>query len=410
MMRILYHHRTLAEGAEGVHIQEMVAAFRALGHEVLVAALVGDESTARSKKRRWWSGVSRIIPDHVYELAELIYNVANKRALLRAMRSFQPHFVYDRYNTYSTAAVEAGQRLAIPVLLEVNSPLALERIMYDRHRLRFPRLAQHYESRICNAADHVFAVSTPLRDFLVRHRSVPESKITVLVNGANPVKFAPGLPGTAIRERFGLGQRTVIGFVGCLRPWHGFDLLLEAFSSIVRERLDVHLLVVGDGPLDGELRERVRHLQIQDRVTFAGGVDYSVVQEYLAAMNIGVTARATFYASPMKILEYMAMALPTVAPRMPNICDILEDGKEGLLFRPDDPESLAAALRELSQNPELARQLGAAARRKVETELNWRNNAARVLERAERLRESRPIARTPGPRTPGVLQEPGSKP
>jgi len=385
LVRILYHHRTLGDGAEGIHVREMVSAFRGLGHEVRVAALVGEQSNGASNNRSRWSSVSRLLPRGVYELAEVGYNVIGRRAVSRAIRQFQPDFVYDRYNSYSTAAVGAARGHGVPVLLEVNSPVVFERRAYGTRPLLFPGLAKRCERWICSCADHVFAVSTPLKEFLVSDRGVPESNITVLPNAANPQAFDLALDGTPIRRQLDIGHRTVIGFVGILRPWHGLDILLTAFSKLVACPQDLHLLLVGDGPMEPVLKDKVHRLNLGGRVTFTGRVSHASVQDYVAAMDIAVSPRATFYASPMKILEYMAMGVATVAPRMPNICDILEDGKDSLLFDPEDAESLAHALQTLVTHPSKARQLGAAARKKVETRFNWTRNAQRVIDRARSL-------------------------
>ena len=147
-MKILYHHRTLADGAEGIHIREMIKAFRAIGHEVRVVALVGENSEGRGgahKKQRRWSWFGRLIPNGAYELAELGYNLFGDRAVSQAIRAFRPDFIYDRYNSYCSAAVNAGTRARVPVFLEVNAPVAYERATFDGPALRLPRLAQRYE-------------------------------------------------------------------------------------------------------------------------------------------------------------------------------------------------------------------------------------------------------------------------
>ena len=300
------------------------------------------------------------MPRGIYELAELGYNFVGRRTIARAIREFQPHFVYDRYNSYTTCAVAAGRRAGLPVVLEVNAPVAWERIAYENRRLAFPRLAQWFERTACNLADHVFAVSTPLKEFLVSQRQVPAEKITVLPNGANPETFDPHCDGQAVRRRYGIGERTVIGFVGILRPWHGIEMLLKAFSQLIERDPRVHLLLLGDGPSQAALTAMAHDLKLDDRVTFAGRVGHADVSSHIAAMDIAVSPQATFYASPMKILEYMAIGRPTVAPRMPNILDILEDGKDCCLFEPGNATSLAEALVTMAGDLPRARELGAA--------------------------------------------------
>ena len=82
----------------------------------------------------------------------------------------------------------------------------------------------------------------------------------------------------------------------------------------------------------------------------------------------------------MKILEYMSMGKPVVAPRMSNIEDLISDGEDGLLFTPGDASELGAILRCLEQDRALRERLGRAARLKVERERNWQRNACNVIE------------------------------
>jgi glycosyltransferase involved in cell wall biosynthesis len=384
-LRILYHHRTLGDGAEGIHIREMVNAFRDLGHDVRVVSLVGDNTRPTVPGARRWSRLAKRIPSSAYELAELAYNVVGRRALAKAVREFEPDAIYDRYNSYSTAAVTVGRRAGLPILLEVNSPVAYERTEYEHLKLKLPRLAKRYERRICTGADHVFAVSTPLRDYLVREYHLPDTHVTVLPNGANPKTFHPNVSSERVRARYGLDGRVVVGFVGILRPWHGVEMLIDAIAALCRQWPDLHLLIVGDGPIQQELEHRAERMQVRDRMTFTGRVAHDEVREHVAAMDVAVSPRATFYASPMKLLEYMALAKPVVAPDLANIRDILEHGVTGLLFEPERVEDLTSQLRRLLQDRDLRHGLGMEARRRIESRFNWRYNAQRVTDSIERL-------------------------
>ena len=199
-MKILYHHRTMADGAEGIHIAEIVKALRALGHQVQVVALAGDPTRPAPARAAGVGGLRKLIPASAYELAELGYNVVGYGRMLAAIRTFKPDVIYDRYNSYSTAALHAARRARLPLLLEVNAPVAYERNVYEHLQLRFPRLARRYESRILGGADCIFVVSTPLRCHLVDKIGVDASKIVVLPNGVDPDVFAPA-SGDAGRDR-----------------------------------------------------------------------------------------------------------------------------------------------------------------------------------------------------------------
>lgn len=392
-MKALYHHRTLGDGAEGIHIREIIDALRDQGHEVRVVAMVGEEAgkgQQKGKKQRKWQGIADLMPGHVYELAEIGYNFVAKRNCLAAAREFPPDFVYDRYNSYSIGAIQAARTLRVPAILEVNAPIAYERAAYgESNPIKFPGLAVRYERKICARADHIFVVSTPLKEFLMRERGVPAEKVTVLPNGANPESFRPDLDGSSVREQYKLGDGLVLGFVGVLRPWHGVDMLLKSTAALVGEGRDLRVLIVGDGPIEAELKQLAGELGIADRVAFTGRIPHKEMGKHVAAMDIAVSPRATFYASPMKILEYMAMGLPSIGPRMANIEDILTDGEEGMLFEADDESSLRSAVERLTRDRETAAEMGAKARRKVERELNWARNARAVVDVVEGLQEGK---------------------
>jgi glycosyltransferase involved in cell wall biosynthesis len=88
----------------------------------------------------------------------------------------------------------------------------------------------------------------------------------------------------------------------------------------------------------------------------------------------------------MKVPEYMATGMAVVAPRMPNVADLVDDGRTGVLFTPEDPGSLARALGELARSPERRYRLAAAARQEILDHRSWERVAARVLGSLEELR------------------------
>lgn len=379
-MRVLYHHRTLGDGAEGVHVREMVRALRALGHEVHVSALVGEPASHDTRERRRWLSLSRNIPEAAYEVAELAYNFVGRRRVARDIADFRPHFVYDRYNSYSTAAVAAARRAGLPLILEVNAPVVYERTAYEHLQLRWPRLALRYERRILNAATHIVAVSTPLKDYLVATHGVPPAKVTVMPNGADPHNFHPGISRTPVRAALGLGEDDVlVGFSGNARPWHGLTLALEALVQLLPTQPRLQLMILGGGPSEPLLRQLASAQGAAGHVHFVERVDHADVPSYLAAMDIALSPRATFYASPLKIVESMAMGTAIVAPGTPNIEDLLTHEQSALLFEPESVHALRSAIARLVADRPLRGRLGAEARRLVEERFNWRAIADRTV-------------------------------
>jgi glycosyltransferase involved in cell wall biosynthesis len=177
-----------------------------------------------------------------------------------------------------------------------------------------------------------------------------------------------------------------VGFTGILRPWHGVDLLLEAIARLHTHRLNIRVLVVGDGPSQSALKTWAHDHNLDSVVTFTGRVGYEQIPEYLSAMDIGVSPRSTFYASPMKVPEYMATGLAVVAPRMPNIEDLIVDGRTGLLFTPEDAGELAHSIERLASDRGLVTRIATAARVAINTGRTWSHNAAQVVNLVTQLR------------------------
>src|SRR5438034_7077207 len=119
-MKILYHHRTLGDGAEGIHVSSMVEAFRGLGHEVRVASLIGETTNSSTPRTRFLGFLSRCAPRSAYEAMELAYSVIGYRMLVSQIRRWKPDLIYERYTLFNLAGLAAAKRSLIPLVLEVN--------------------------------------------------------------------------------------------------------------------------------------------------------------------------------------------------------------------------------------------------------------------------------------------------
>jgi glycosyltransferase involved in cell wall biosynthesis len=121
--------------------------------------------------------------------------------------------------------------------------------------------------------------------------------------------------------------------------------------------------------------------QVADRIVITGRVAHESMPDYVAAMDVAVVAHdRTGVASPMKLLEYMAMGKAVVAPRLANIVDLVENEATGLLFPPGDATALGAAIRRLASDEGLRARLGREARVVIEQTRNWHRNAERVVQ------------------------------
>jgi rhamnosyl/mannosyltransferase len=214
-----------------------------------------------------------------------------------------------------------------------------------------------------------YAATSPA---LGRHRA----KVRVLPYGIPAADFAAADPAAVAELRRRHGERLVLA-VGRLIYYKGFEVLVEALA-----RLDgARVLLAGDGPLRGELEALAARRGVADRVVFLGNVDNRRLAPYYHAADVFcLPSVARSEAFGIVQLEAMAAGTPVVNTALDSgVPFVSRHGESGLTVPPGDPEALAAALAELLDDPERARRLGEAGRRRVAAEFTVEVMAARVL-------------------------------
>ena len=374
-MKILYHHRTGSTDGQAVHIEELMTALKALGHDIVKVAPGGSEKQEFGEENGLVAALKRHLPQAVYELMEFAYSLVAYRRLQKAYLEHRPDVLYERSNLFLLSGVWLKRRYKLPMLLEVNSPLFEERSRFGNVALK--SLARWTEETAWREADYALPVTDVLADYL-RRAGVPEERIKVIPNGINQDRFLTDIDTRAVRQRLQLDGCLVLGFTGFVRNWHGLNHVVELLAE-ERSGDRLHLLVVGDGPARESLEEQARSLGVSDQVTFTGVIGRDEVAEYIAAFDIALQPAVTSYASPLKLFEYMALGRAIVAPDMRNIREILSDEVDALLFDPDIDGAFKAAIERVCNDHDLRTRIGEAARAAItEKALTWENNARRI--------------------------------
>lgn len=279
--------------------------------------------------------------------------------LERRLRDFQADALYERLALHSTVGAATAIRLAIPFLVELNAPLPEEAAAY--RRLDQPEAADRLERLTLASAGRVFAVSRPLAAYALGRGAV---EVEVLPNAVAADRFPE-------RPEPGADPPRAV-FLGALRPWHGIETIAQAWEILGPDAPE--LLVVGDGPG----RERLEAL---GAVMF-GAVDHAAVPGLLAQADIGLApyaADAPTYFSPLKLFEYLAAGLATIAADLPGVADVVTPGCVIGIPR-GDARALAEAVRLLSADPDLRAAMGRTGRALVLERHTWDQRADRVLE------------------------------
>jgi phosphatidylinositol alpha-mannosyltransferase len=189
-------------------------------------------------------------------------------------------------------------------------------------------------------------------------------------------------PGAEPVERLMDGRRNIL-FVGRFDPRNGLDHMLGAFEKLRSRRDDCRLVVIGDGPLRNYYKRMVPP-HLEHDVLFEGRMN-RMRPRYLASAELLCTP-CELASFGMVLLEAMSSGTPVVASRISGFQLVMEDGIQGLMVdRPSDTAGLADALEYLLENPEQARAMGVAGRRRAIEHYSWPLVADRMEELYERL-------------------------
>ncbi|WP_416306678.1 glycosyltransferase family 4 protein [Neptunicella sp. SCSIO 80796] len=378
-MKILYHHRIASKDGQYVHIEEIIKSLKKAGHEIVLVAPSMGEQQEFGGDGGLVSKLKSMLPKGLYEVIEFMYSFWALLKLAIAITKHRPVFIYERYNLFNPAGIWAKKLFGIPLLLEINAPLYEERKKYDG--IALSRLARWSQNYTWENADIVFPVTNVLAQYQ-RNIGIAETRIKVIPNGINQdqyieKQYANPLP-------VDTQDKTVVGFVGFCRQWHGLDKIVKLLAEPGNEKL--FFLLVGDGPAVADIKATAQQYGIEERIYITGLVGRDDMPAWLGPIDIALQPAVVPYASPLKMLEYMATGKAIVAPRQANIEELLSDGENAVLFDPANQQDFIEQVSKLVSQPELSESLANAAVRTIyDKQLFWDENAKKIVELGTRL-------------------------
>lgn len=199
--------------------------------------------------------------------------------------------------------------------------------------------------------DEVWAVSESSAETLRSYGF--KGEIQVMTNGTDVVSLSPDAAEEAA-ERFGLGDRPVLLFVGQLNWKKNVRRILEA-AALVKE--DYFLVFAGQGPHEEDIRRLAKRLRLDDRVVFTGHLTERELLNGLYARADLLLFPSIYDNAPMVVREAAAMGTPAVVIRGSSAAEIIQDGKNGFLCA-DDNEDLARVIRCALTEPDRVKEIG----------------------------------------------------
>ena len=211
-------------------------------------------------------------------------------------------------------------------------------------RLRSLSERPAYIRELVNSLDRILAPTHLMRDLLVRN-GVREDLVEISRYGLD----ASHLDVSRKKD----GSRTRFGFIGTLGPHKGLDLLLRAFRRLP-PGLDASLTIYGEPGGFEEFHERLRRMaEGDDRVSFAGPFPPERLGAVLSEMDVLVVPSRWYENAPLVVYSAFAAGIPVVATGVGGLSEVVEDGRNGLLFPLEDAEALSRCLGRMAGEPGL---------------------------------------------------------
>jgi glycosyltransferase involved in cell wall biosynthesis len=332
---------------------------------------------------------ARIVPCHstdtVFPLDNWVFN-----RTLAGMAGEITADVYEAHAASGNGFLKAlkKRKANVPFIQTVHGVLADEYLQAkqtgglsfrERTANLFMWQLSRVESNAARNADLVVTVSNYSKRRIVELYHVDEGRIRVVPNGVDPEKFKPAAVSDDLKEKYSLGGRQVVLFVGNLIPRKGVGYLVEAAKTVLKEKPDSVFVIVGKGPLKNQLTATLQRLNLSSNFLFLS----DVTDEQLPTLY----NCADVFAMPsiqegqgIALLEAEASAKPVVAFDVSGVKEAVADRKSGLLIERGNSERLSEAIVKLLADQMLREQMGAAGREFVLQNFTWDMCAQKMLE------------------------------
>jgi glycosyltransferase involved in cell wall biosynthesis len=378
-----------------VRILEEARVLQRLGHEVTVCTYRNGQDVPGLTIRRT-PGIP--FREH-YEVGSSPHKIGFDfllffTVLLTALRR-RPDVIHAHMHEGALIGLVVGGLLHIPMVFDFQGSLTGE--MMDHKFLRrdslFYRPLCWLETAIDRLSPAIVTSSHNATRLLIEQFGCDPDRIEPVADCVDLQVFYPRRAEERAfldheRARLGIpADRCVVVYLGLLADYQGTDALLHAAAQLLQKRADVHFLIMGFPSVE-YYQGMARALGITDHVTFTGKIPYHQARDYLALGDVAVAPKLSATEGSGKILNYMALGLPTVAFDTPVSREYLED--QGFYAQPGDPASLADALHAALSRSD-SRQRGTALRQMAVERYRWECAAQRILHAYNRVCQTQPV-------------------
>ena len=292
------------------------------------------------------------------------HNPLNILKLAKAFKEAKADIVHTHGYFASTIGRIAAKLAGVPVCVNHVHSSYWE---YSPQNLFIERFLSAFTQKI-------ICVSDTVRDFVIQKEKIDPLKIKVIYNGISPLETNDRLQ---MRKAFKVAsEEIIITAVGSLFENKGHKILFKALSLLKDKHPHIKCWIVGEGPMEKELKEMAGALNLGSVIVFLSLRDD--VPQLLSASDLFVLASVYREGMPVSILEAMGAKLPVIASRIGGVPELIDDRKNGLLVLSGDAMALAGAIEELILDKDKRLEFASKAYIKFKEQFNAQNMIAGI--------------------------------
>lgn len=338
------------------------------GHQVVVCApLIGRLPTQVD------FAVSYIPVINIALLRRITYYLFAPFCLIRLFLTFKPNVVLIFEVYLELTALLVCKLFRCPFMFYTNA-IAREELELAKTARIIIYGVELIQKLYIRSAQKIFTVTEAIKEFVIHKYKISRDKIVIVKNGVDIEVFRP-IDKEETRRQLGFEKEvSLVGFVGCLFPWHGLEYLVESAPAVISQIPNVKFVIVGDGKQKQFLRTLLKKMGIMDFFIFTGQVPFERVPLYINSFDVC----AVFFkpvrqnaGDPIKLYEYLACGRPVVASNVKGYGDFIERIGAGLSVNAENKDELACAIVDLLKDDMRRSRMGEAGRQEVAKFHTW---------------------------------------
>ncbi len=369
-------------------ISNVIKALVEKGHQVYVASSIG----VRREEAIDQMGCVDLVP--LLKVSRLSSNKMIKYLyahplniwrVVRYARKIKPDLIISHNSIAGLAALWTKQSpkkcLAILDLTDL-----LFEYLQDYRSGRWMRLVQfigkRLERKTIRKSSKIVTISNCMRRILLTYGAKSDN-IEVVCDGVD-TKIFKWTEAKELRREFGKNFQNIAIFQGVIDPQDDPQIILDAAREVVKKYPRTMFWIIGDGTALPGLRQRVIEDKLTEHFYFSGWVRQEELARYLSASDIGLVILPDILSArgrvTLKEFEYWACGIPVIAPQLPALEEVVEEGKTGFFYQPGNPKSLAQKIVFLIENKDIRKKVGQRGMVLVKEKFEWQKLASQYEE------------------------------